>query len=115
MSRPILHIDNRRFKGCRKKNLPLTWLYRCAPMSWHHGDMPKQLPLVEPTVAPCCAPLASAPLSIGDAQTLAGQLKAVADPARLRLLSLMMANEDLEACTCDLTEALGLSQPTVSH
>ena len=77
--------------------------------------MPKQLPLVEPTVAPCCAPLASAPLSLGDAQTLAGQLKAVADPARLRLLSLMMANEDLEACTCDLTEALGLSQPTVSH
>jgi ArsR family transcriptional regulator len=63
----------------------------------------------------CCAPLASAPLSADDAKTLAGQLKAIADPARLRLLSLMMANEDLEACTCDLTEALGLSQPTVSH
>ncbi len=54
-------------------------------------------------------------MSVDDAQTLAGRLKAIADPARLRLLSLMLANEDLEACTCDLTDALGLSQPTVSH
>ena len=78
--------------------------------------MPKQLPvLIPPTAAVCCAPLASAPLSVDDARILAGQLKALADPARLRLLSLMMANEDLEACTCDLTEALQLSQPTVSH
>src|SRR6478752_4142009 len=86
------------------------------PMPWHHGCMVKSLPLLEssPAVA-CCAPLASAPLSLDDAKVLSGQLKAIADPARLRLLSLMLANEDLEACTCDLTEALGLSQPTVSH
>ena len=78
--------------------------------------MPKQLPVLDqPTTAVCCAPLASAPLSVDDAKSLAGQLKALADPARLRLLSLMMANEDLEACTCDLTDALELSQPTVSH
>jgi ArsR family transcriptional regulator len=78
--------------------------------------MPKQLPVLDrPTAAACCAPLASAPLSVEDARSLAGQLKALADPARLRLLSLMMANENLEACTCDLTDALGLSQPTVSH
>jgi len=77
--------------------------------------MPNQLPVLEPPSSPCCVPLASAPLSVEDAQTLAGRLKAIADPARLRLLSLMMANENLEACTCDLTEALGLSQPTVSH
>lgn len=78
--------------------------------------MAKHLPLIDqPAVAPCCTPLASAPLSVEDAKTLAGQLKALADPARLRLLSLMMANQDLEACTCDLTDALGLSQPTVSH
>ena len=78
--------------------------------------MPKLLPVLDsPTAAACCAPLASAPLSTDEAKTLAGQLKALADPARLRLLSLMMANEDLEACTCDLTEALRLSQPTVSH
>jgi ArsR family transcriptional regulator len=78
--------------------------------------MPKQLTLLEtPTAAVCCTPLASAPLSADDAKDLAGQLKALADPARLRLLSLMLANEDLEACTCDLTEELELSQPTVSH
>ena len=80
------------------------------------GVMPKQLPLLDPpTATVCCAPLATAPLTAEDAKDLATQLKAIADPARLRLLSLMMANEDLEACTCDLTEALGLSQPTVSH
>src|SRR5688500_3195879 len=85
-------------------------------MSWHHGAMPKQLPVLDqPSAAACCAPLASAPLSADDARVLAGQLKALADPARLRLLSLMMANEDFESCTCDLTEALELSQPTVSH
>ncbi len=79
-------------------------------------DMPKPLPLVEPSsTAACCAPLASAPLSEEDAHALAVQLKAIADPVRLRLLSLMMANPDFEACTCDLTDALGLSQPTVSH
>jgi len=78
--------------------------------------MAKLLPLIEPvSSAACCAPLASAPLSADDARALAGQLKAIADPARLRLLSLMLANPDLEACTCDLTDALGLSQPTVSH
>src|SRR4051795_253468 len=78
--------------------------------------MPEQLPVLDPAIpAVCCAPLASAPLSVDDARVLAGRLKALADPARLRLLSLMMANQDLEACTCDLTEALGLSQPTVSH
>ena len=85
-------------------------------MSWHHGGMPNSLPVLDPDTRPvCCAPLASAPLSAADAKTLASRLKALADPARLRLLSLMMANEDLEACTCDLTAALGLSQPTLSH
>jgi len=85
-------------------------------MSWHHGRMVKTLPLLESTAAAaCCAPLASAPLSVDDAKVLATQLKAIADPARLRLLSLMLANENLEACTCDLTDDLGLSQPTVSH
>src|SRR4051812_15982788 len=85
-------------------------------MPWHHDSMVKLLPVIEsPTAAACCTPLASAPLSASDALALAGQLKAVADPARLRLLSLMLANVDLEACTCDLTDALGLSQPTVSH
>jgi len=50
-----------------------------------------------------------------DADRLAGVLKALADPARLRLLSLIQASPDGEACVCDLTAPIGLSQPTVSH
>nr|WP_241967023.1 metalloregulator ArsR/SmtB family transcription factor [Pseudokineococcus lusitanus] len=63
----------------------------------------------------CCAPLTREPLSAEAAAGLARTLKAVADPARLRLLSLVAAHEGGEACVCDLTEPVGLSQPTVSH
>jgi ArsR family transcriptional regulator len=55
------------------------------------------------------------PLSASEATDLARTLKAIADPARLRLLSLVSAHANGEACVCDLTEPLGLSQPTVSH
>jgi len=65
--------------------------------------------------AACCAPVVREPLSPADADRLARTLKAVADPARLRLLSLVAAHEGGEACVCDLTEPVGLSQPTVSH
>lgn len=79
--------------------------------------MPKPLPLVEPVpnAAVCCAPLVEAPLSAEQAEELATRLKALADPTRLRLLSMMLASPGLEACTCDLTEPLGLTQPTVTH
>jgi len=63
----------------------------------------------------CCAPLARAPLSAEDAVSLAQTVKAIADPARLRLLSLVAASEHGEACVCDLVGPLGLTQPTVSH
>ncbi|WP_432519253.1 ArsR/SmtB family transcription factor [Kineococcus sp. SYSU DK006] len=68
----------------------------------------------EPTGARC-APVTREPLGAEDAAALARTLKAVADPARLRLLSLVAAHEGGEACVCDLVEPLGLSQPTVSH
>lgn len=79
--------------------------------------VPKPLPLLDPvnTAATCCAPLSHAPLSPADAQQLAARLKALADPGRLRLLSLLLASDGQEACTCELTGPLGLSQPTVSH
>ena len=54
-------------------------------------------------------------MSTGQAETLAVALKAVADPVRLRLISMVAARQDGEACVCDLTEPVGLSQPTVSH
>ena len=63
----------------------------------------------------CCAPLLSAPLAEADAETLADALQALADPARLRLLSLIASCPEGEACGCDLTAPVGLSQPTVSH
>lgn len=64
---------------------------------------------------PCCTPLLSEPLGSDDAEELAGLLKALADPVRLRLLSFIAATENGEACACDLTEPTGRSQATVSH
>lgn len=70
----------------------------------------------EPAPAPGCGTILSGtPISRGDADTLAGLLKAVADPVRLQLLSLIGSSEAGEMCVCDLTEPIGLSQPTVSH
>ncbi len=63
----------------------------------------------------CCSPVTGQVLDQADAERLAGALKAIADPARLRLLSLIQAQPGHEACVCHLTEPLGLSQPTVSH
>ena len=65
--------------------------------------------------AACCPQILAAPLGEEAAERLAGALKVLADPARLRLLSLIGAQPDDEACVCDLTAPLGLSQPTVSH
>ena len=67
------------------------------------------------TIAPSCPPLLQEPLSAPDAEQLAAALRAVAEPARLRLLSLIQSQPGHEACVCHLTEPLGLSQPTVSH
>jgi len=63
----------------------------------------------------CCAPLGEGPLSSADAIQLATAFKAIADPARLRLLSLIADQPGGEACNCELVAPLGLSQPTVSH
>ena len=63
----------------------------------------------------CCTPLAREPLSLEQATSVAAVLKAVADPVRLRLLSLVLAHEGGEACVCDLQPAFDLSQPTISH
>jgi len=87
---------------------------------WHPVGMAAVAPPTarssEPVPAEaCCAPLVREPLTAESAAALARTLKAIADPARLRLLSMVAAHEGGEACVCDLTEPLGLSQPTVSH
>ena len=66
------------------------------------------------TVA-CCSPLTTQPLDADQAERIAPLLKALADPVRLRLLSLVASYADGEACVCDLNEAFDLSQPTISH
>ncbi|GAB3395139.1 metalloregulator ArsR/SmtB family transcription factor [Humibacter soli] len=63
----------------------------------------------------CCAPITREPIAQGNAESLAKSLKALADPARIRLVSMVAAHADREACVCDLTDPLGLSQSTVSH
>jgi ArsR family transcriptional regulator, arsenate/arsenite/antimonite-responsive transcriptional repressor len=75
----------------------------------------QRTPATPPGVDPACPPLSGAPLDDGAARGLAATLKAVADPARLRILSLLQSQPDGEACVCHLTGPLGLSQPTVSH
>ena len=76
-------------------------------------SVPTLLPLRD--VSACSPPLVSEPLAVEEAAPLALRFKALGDPARLRLLSLIAAHESGTACVCDLTEPLGLSQPTVSH
>ena len=63
----------------------------------------------------CCPPLTEGPLGADDADRLAATLRAVAEPARLQLLSLIASRPGGETCVCELVEPLGLSQPTVSH
>lgn len=63
----------------------------------------------------CCSPVTREPLSADAALRIAPLLKALGDPVRLRLLSLVASHADGEACVCDLQEAFDLSQPTISH
>lgn len=64
---------------------------------------------------PCCEPSPELAITTADAEVLAVTLKALADPTRLRLLSLIASSVSGEACICDLTGPVSLSQPTVSH
>ena len=78
--------------------------------------MPTALPLLTaPAEAVCCTPLTDGAMSVEDAERTARVFKALGDPTRVRLLSLIAAAPEGEACICDLTEPVGLSQPTVSH
>jgi ArsR family transcriptional regulator, arsenate/arsenite/antimonite-responsive transcriptional repressor len=63
----------------------------------------------------CCQSVLDAPLSESEAEALASMLRVLADPARLQLVSVIAAQPDAEACVCNLTDPVGLSQPTVSH
>jgi len=78
--------------------------------------MSKSLIVLSPAdSAACCPPLSAEPLSQAQAEQVAPLLKALAEPVRLRLMSLVASHAGGEACVCDLTGAFDLSQPTISH
>lgn len=76
--------------------------------------MSLELTPAEPSLA-CCAPLSREPLTEEGAERAAALLKALGDPVRLRLMSLVASRDGGEACVCDLNDAFELSQPTISH
>ena len=78
--------------------------------------MPTALSLLTPAdSAACCSPLSAQPMTTQQAEQVAPLMKALADPVRLRLMSLIASHEGGEACVCDLNDAFDLSQPTISH
>ncbi|HEV7886451.1 MAG TPA: metalloregulator ArsR/SmtB family transcription factor [Acidimicrobiales bacterium] len=66
-------------------------------------------------ITACCDPVLDSPLAEAEADDLAAAFKVLADPVRLRLLSMIASASTGEACVCDLVEPLGRSQPTISH
>ncbi|MFY9887887.1 MAG: metalloregulator ArsR/SmtB family transcription factor [Streptosporangiaceae bacterium] len=78
--------------------------------------MSNPLPVLDSVNAlACCPPLSAQALTQDQAEQIVPMLKALADPVRLRLMSLVASNPGGEACVCDLNEAFDLSQPTISH
>ena len=73
------------------------------------------LPVVPADAAECSVPLVGEPIGESAAAGLAQVFKALGDPVRLRLLSLIGAHQGGEVCVCDLTSAFDLTQPTISH
>lgn len=76
--------------------------------------MAQALPRLD-AVDTCCTSVVGGALAVEEAERLARAFKALGDPTRVRLLSLIAASPEREACICDLVEPVGLSQPTVSH
>jgi ArsR family transcriptional regulator, arsenate/arsenite/antimonite-responsive transcriptional repressor len=77
--------------------------------------MPKALPMVDISAPVCCAPVAAGPMSDDDALQIALRLKALADPARVKIMSFLFSSEAGEENGGDLAAALGLTESTVSH
>jgi ArsR family transcriptional regulator len=81
-----------------------------------YRHMSKSLLVLTPVEAvACCSPVTREPLSAEAADHIVPLVKALADPVRLRLVSLIASHADGEACVCDLNDAFELSQPTISH
>ncbi|MCF6387569.1 metalloregulator ArsR/SmtB family transcription factor [Mycobacterium sp. MBM] len=77
--------------------------------------MPKSLPLLDMSAPVCCAPVAAGPMGDDAALQVALRLKALADPARVKLMSLLFSSPTKEESSSTLADAVGLSESTVSH
>jgi DNA-binding transcriptional ArsR family regulator len=77
--------------------------------------MPKTLPVIDLTAPVCCAPVSAAPLTDEAALEIALRLKALADPVRIKLMSILLTADAGEMCTCDLAAMVGLAESTTSH
>ncbi|WP_433609458.1 Rv2640c family ArsR-like transcriptional regulator [Prescottella agglutinans] len=77
--------------------------------------MPKALPIVDVSAPICCAPVSAAPMGDDVALQVALRLKALADPVRIKLVSILLTTDGGEVCTCDLATGVNLAESTVSH
>ena len=77
--------------------------------------MPKTLPVVDMSAPVCCSPVAAGPVDDDAALAIALRLKALADPVRVKLVSLLFSSDAGEVCSCDLASAVELGESTVSH
>jgi ArsR family transcriptional regulator len=82
---------------------------------WHDGVVPKTLPVIDMTTPVCCAPVASGPMTDADALAIALRLKALADPARVKIVSYLFSSSAGEEISGELAAVLDLSESTVSH
>lgn len=82
---------------------------------WHDGWVPKSLPTIDVSAPVCCAPVAAGPAGDEAALEIALRLKALADPVRVKLVSLLFSSSAGEECSSDLAVAVGLAESTVSH
>lgn len=77
--------------------------------------MPKALPVIDVSAPICCAPVSAAPMGDEAALEVALRLKALADPVRIKLMSILLTATDGAVCTCDLAAGVDLAESTVSH
>jgi ArsR family transcriptional regulator len=82
---------------------------------WQDRDVPKTLPVLDVTSPICCSPVAAGAMDEAAALEVALRLKALADPTRVRIMSMLLTDPAGELCTCDLAAAVTLSEATTSH
>ena len=104
---PVRHISNYRL------SMPTFLIY--VNVSGKIGPMPKALPMIDISAPVCCAPVAAGPMSDEAALEVALRLKALADPARVKIMSFLFSSPAGHENSGDLATALGLTESTISH